>query len=260
MCGFALAAYDGVGKILYFGGAAFRRKEAENTDAVILITPEMILAGMQAGKQPEPELITLTGDAARGDYTVNMTEIPWLSARLGHLMPTAAGWGILRVAPGSDKHFIGHLPNGTNSEIYVDPRSWQDMRDAGAVPGSGSNDLLARLAPEAEAYAETLVSAWDVTIVMCHMFGGFSKLPKFGKLGSCNILKQQNDSETKQRNAKKASIAAARAARYAGGSSDPDLFADYCSSGSVSAAFDVAHKRLELTPAQIAAMNQDGAA
>jgi hypothetical protein len=238
MHGFALCVYDQDGKILFFAGAAFRRKDSETRDVVISMTPDEVLAGIKAGKPPEPSVIVLEGDARNRDHAVTFTDVPWFSAFLAHKCPTASGWGILRVGPASDKKFLGHLPNGTNAEAYLDPRSWKDMADAGSVPGSGSNDLTARLAPEALDLAESLISAWDVAVVMSRFFGGISKCPRVGMNGASKVLMNQCADEAKQREAKKVALAAARAARFAGGPGANDL--DMFDGHSVAAAFDAA--------------------
>ena len=248
MHGFALCVYDRCGKILFFAGAAFRRKESETQDCVISMTPAMLCHAIKnTGKPPEPHVLMLEGEARRQDHTVTFSDIPWFSAWLGRQMPTAGGWGILRVGPASDKKFVGHLPNGTNAEAYLDPRSWKDVSDAGSVPGSGSNDLTARLAPEAFDLADSLISAWDVAVVGAKFFGGMSKCPKIGMNGASVVLQQQCVSEAKQRDAKKAALAAARAARYAGGGGSSDLLSMF-DGDAVAAAFDAA------------AANTDGAA
>ena len=187
--GFAIYTCNDRGEIESFTAAAFRRKESETRDVVVMVTHDMILQGIKAGKQPEVALVYLEGEDRRGHFTVRVPEIPFLSAWLGVKIPTASGWGVLRVGPVSDKR-----SEYGNTENYLHPDSWKDYREHGAPPGMGGVDLVARLAPGALDFAKKQVTAWDLALAMASTYGGM-KIPEIGYCGGIATLQAQLDGE-----------------------------------------------------------------
>lgn len=241
----ALTILDGDSKIMAVVAAMFRMRVSDTQDHVVAVTPEMVVAGMKAGKRPDATVTVLDGDAARQDYVVKLVEIPWLSAYMGRLLPAAAGWGILRGYVDPQKATQDGLPKSENREEYLDPRTWKEVAGM-VVPGSGGSNLQARLAPGAREFAEDHVTAWDPFLAGCQCFAGFDKatIPKI--IGAPPVLVRELNREGKTRAAALAkrdiAWAARRPTRHGGGGLEVHNMFE----GSVSAAFDAA--------------NQDGAA
>jgi hypothetical protein len=237
MC--ALTVLDDDSKILAVLAAMFRRKESDTRHHVVSLTLEMVAAGMKAGKHPDATVTVLDGDEARRDYTIKMVEIPWLSAYMGRLLPTAAGWGIMKGYLDPLKRMDGHLPNSKNAEQYLDPRTWKEVKGM-VVPGSSASDLMARLAPSAREFAENHVTAWDPFLAACQCFGGFDKatIPKI--IGAPPVLVRELTGEGEMRKAAKVKRDSARTARYSAQHGGGGLEVHAAFEGSVAAAFDAA--------------------
>lgn len=222
MYGAFLTLLDKENRILFFAAGALRRKVSKTTDEVVILTLNDLACGITGSGnssaeayQPEFNIIELTGAEKHRDFPLEIQECPLLSMVLGLQIPEAASWGILRVGPARDKMMNGFAPNGTNAELFLEPSSWKEAAESGAVPGSGSNDLIARLAPRALEIAEQLPSAWTLAVSAAYLFGGMSVIPKATPIRSSVVVRDMIEAENSTRRAKKAEIEAARAARRA---------------------------------------------
>jgi hypothetical protein len=222
MYGAALTILDDQGRILFFPAAALRRREAPEHDVVLSMSVEQLFQGItgfntspRTSYQPEYEVIRIEGQDRHRDYPLVFREFPFISAYLGKEIPEAAAWGIMRFGPSAHKMFIGHKPNGTNSELFLDHESWKDSLEAGAVAGSGSNDLVARLHPRAIELASLIPSAWTLAVTSAYLFGGMSKIPVATPIKSSPLVTAMISHEAKARETKKAAMAAARIERMA---------------------------------------------
>ena len=235
----ALVVYDGDSKILAVVSAMFRMKVSDTQDEVVAVTPEMVVAGMKAGKRPDATVTVLDGDAARQDYVVKLTEIQWLSAYMGRLLPAAAGWGILTGYVDPVKAMKDGLPNSKSREEYLDPRTWKEV-DGVVVPGSGGSDLPTRLAPGAREFAEDHVTAWDPFLAGGPLFAGFDKktMPKI--IGAPPVLVRACVMEGERRKAAIAKRDIAWAAQRPGRRGSSAVDAREMFEGSIAAAFDAA--------------------
>lgn len=203
MYGAFLTLLDEEGRILYFAGGALRRRATQDTDEVTILTPEDIMKGVAGGYQPDYRQITLEGEMRR-EYKVVFRDIPFLSAYLGQSIPTASSWAILKIGPSPDKRWNGAVPNGENSEVHLDNRTWNEAAGLGKVGGSGGNDISARLAPEASTIAESLQSAWSLAITGSFLFGGMSQnIPEVEPIKYSHVLNNIIDHETALRRQKK---------------------------------------------------------
>jgi hypothetical protein len=236
MYGAFLTALDEEGRILFFAGGALRRKVTKTTDEVVLMTPEDIYRGTmgigsEGAFQPEYKVITLEGPDKHRDYPLEFRDCPFLSAYLGRQLvdpvtpqeaeagrlprQLATSWGILRVGPARDKMMDGFKPNGTNAELFLEPRTWKESAVAGSVPGSGSNNLTARLSPYALSFAENYPSAWSLAVSSAYLFGGMTIIPTATPIQASTVVSNLIDHETQTRLRKKAAMEVARAARIA---------------------------------------------
>jgi hypothetical protein len=109
----------------------------------------------------------------------------------------------------------GYCPNGTNAELFLEPRTWKESDAAGSVPGSGSNDLIARLAPTALSLAENFPSAWSLAVSSAYLFGGMKNIPTTTPIKASAVVSNLIDHEEQTRLRKKAAMEVARAARIA---------------------------------------------
>lgn len=175
-----LTLLDSEGRILFFVAGALRRFEAKNHDQVVMLLPSHLTDGIASVKgkvyQPEYQVIDIKGRDVHRQYTLELRESPLLTTFLGNRIPEARSWGILEIGPNKQLRFIGHRPNGTNSEQFLNPRSWMQA-EGPPVPGSGTNDLQSRMAPNAWHYAQSIPSAWTLAITASYLYGGMTTVP-----------------------------------------------------------------------------------
>jgi len=205
MHGAFLYVLDNSGLILYVAGAAIRTRVDHETDEVIIMTPEDIMAGMIAGEMPEYRSVILKGPERRGQYKVVFRDVPFLSLTIGDKLwahgPTS--WAVMNVGPVSNHGWAGAAPFCANTEHHLDHRSWHLARELGAVNGQGGNDLSARLAPIAAEVAASVPSAMSALISGAGLYGGMPEnLPDINVIRKSAVIQIMTDREIAQRRAK----------------------------------------------------------
>ncbi len=179
-----LTLLDDQGRILFFVAGALRCKTGEEEDTVYQLSTVDLLRGITGTGSPDgraycPEVSTLAlaGEERRGGWECVFRDIPFLANYLGRNIPEATSWGILSAGVDPQKRMIGHLPNGTNSEVWLNEHTWKVNDRKGPVPGSSSKSFTGRLAPGAVDYAKSFPSAWLLAVTATTLFGGMSEFP-----------------------------------------------------------------------------------
>lgn len=222
MHGAFLTLLDKDGKILLFVAGALRRQVSKTVDEVSSFCEADILRGVTGGYQPEVTTIELSGENKWRDHPAIFREIPYLSLFLGGMIPEAVSWGILQVGPHATLKYKNGVPNGTNSEIHLDPRHWKQKE--GADTFGGGQDLTARLAPEAVDYAKVVQSAWPLAVTATYLFGGMqTNMPDVDVCRKSKALNDIIDSEVSIRRQRKRERALARMEQNQGGRRDENL-------------------------------------
>lgn len=195
MFGAFLTLLDDEGRILFFAGGAMRRRMNAETDRVLIRTPEDIVRSVvERDSAADYRAVDITGSARSRHYDVAFREVPFLTLMLASAFPRATSWSILEVGPQGTLRQANGVPNGGNTERFLDDRTWRIDMAAGPVDKSGQGSLRARIAPEAFEYAEAYPSAWSLAVVSAFLFGGMTDVPKatpFGESAQVNLVIDQ---------------------------------------------------------------------
>jgi hypothetical protein len=216
MYGAMLTLLDAQGRILLFVAGALRCRTSDTTDTVLSVSTTALLGGIRGiavvdgkpviGAPYEPAVTAthLTGDARRGGWKLDnlsedwssltpielekaaaggrrgvLREVPALTKILFDRIPEARRWGIMTVGVSPTKRMINGIPNGENSEVYLNDMSW---KDGDPIPGSSTSSLLERLAPEALQHANSMPNAWLLAVTGASLFGGMKEFPPLGSV------------------------------------------------------------------------------
>jgi hypothetical protein len=216
MYGAMLTLLDAQGRILLFVAGALRCRTSDTTDTVLSVSTTALLGGIRGiavvdgkpviGAPYEPAVTAthLTGDARRGGWRLDnlsedwssltpielekaaaggrrgvLREVPALTKILFDRIPEARRWGIMTVGVSPTKRMINGIPNGENSEVYLNDMSW---KDGDPIPGSSTSSLLERLAPEALQHANSMPNAWLLAVTGASLFGGMKEFPPLGSV------------------------------------------------------------------------------
>jgi hypothetical protein len=199
MMGVFLTLLDANGKILMFLAGAFRSQRigaGQECDEVLSIGTEDILRAVSGirpdGSRGEPyrptarvhllengekspwRLDTMDYDAGGGPRRGILREIPSLTSAVIAAVPEARRWGLFNVFPSPTKPFVRGLPNGMNSEFFLNPVTWRETEQ---LPNDGMSSFADRLAPNAIHYANTLASAWHLATAAASLYGGMTGFP-----------------------------------------------------------------------------------
>jgi hypothetical protein len=216
MYGAMLTLLDAQGRILLFVAGALRCRTSDTTDTVLSVSTTALLGGIRGlavvdgkpviGAPYEPVVTAthLTGDDRRGGWKLDnlgedwssltpselakasaggrrgvLREVPALTKILFERIPEAHRWGIMTVGVSPTKRMINGIPNGENSEVYLNDQSW---KDGNPIPGSSTASLVERLAPEAIHHANSMPNAWLLAVTGASLFGGMKEFPPLGSV------------------------------------------------------------------------------
>lgn len=216
MYGVMLTLLDAQGRLLLFVAGALRCRTSDTTDTVLSVSTTALLGGirgirvvdgkpvMGAPYEPPVTATHLTGDARRGGWKLDnlsedwssltpselekasaggrrgvLREVPALTKILFERIPEARRWGVMTVGVSPTKRMINGIPNGENSEVYLNDHSW---KDSDPIPGSSTASLVERLAPEAIHHANSIPNAWLLAVTATSLFGGMKEFPPLGSV------------------------------------------------------------------------------
>jgi hypothetical protein len=174
MEGFMLVKYDASMKIQAFVGGAVKLSQPGGTTLLTIDQARLVEHLYARRDDVEP---TVTALRAGGPRTfVEIHEVPYYTELLD--MVTGPGeYGVMSFGPDGQKKFVGAAVNGTNREDLLDQRTW-NLRPGRQVPGSGYNNLEARLAPNFVEVTTTIPTAWQLAALGLALFGGMPTMPK----------------------------------------------------------------------------------